>query len=310
MPPRHGITVHGQSPNDTHGDAALPPPRARPWVEKETTLQTAPPARRLLRWRDAPTAARTHTHTHAPSTAATAGRRNRRRGKAAGSSSLRRRRHRLGEADAVVAKVVDREVLREEDVAEDPERASRLWYVHRHQPEGAHLLAEQLHLQHVLSRLEGEGLAAQGERERGQLPLLVARNRVLPAHARLRVREAQLANHLLQLLGGADDERGARVGDGGALCEDVASADRHCVEVELPVALACDGEVVEVAGVVGVVDAAQEEHAARRLLRVLAHPKGEERRRELALLDQLLHHRREAVDRERRVGEAEDAVEL
>ena len=45
----------------------------------------------------------------------------------------------------------------------------------------------------------------------------------------------------------ADDERGARVGDGGALCEDVASADRHCVEVELPVALACDGEVVEVA---------------------------------------------------------------
>ena len=56
------------------------------------------------------------------------------------------------------------------------------------------------------------------------------------------------------------------------------------------------GEVVQVAGVVGVVDAAQEEHAARRLLRVLAHPKGEERRRELALLDQLLHHRREAVD--------------
>mmetsp|Transcript_13392 Transcript_13392/g.39154 ORF Transcript_13392/g.39154 Transcript_13392/m.39154 type:complete len:210 (-) Transcript_13392:1300-1929(-) len=62
MPPRHGITVHGQSRNDTHGDAALPPPRAHPWDERETTLQTPPPARRLLRWRDAPTAARTHTH--------------------------------------------------------------------------------------------------------------------------------------------------------------------------------------------------------------------------------------------------------
>ena len=121
MPPRHGITVHGQSRNDTHGDAALPPPRAHPWAERETTLQTAPlPA--ACSGGETPPQRRAHTRTTrppqeeerppaAPSTAATAGRRNRRRGKAAGSSSLRRRRHRLGEADAVVAKVVDREVL-------------------------------------------------------------------------------------------------------------------------------------------------------------------------------------------------------
>ena len=60
----------------------------------------------------------------------------------------------------------------------------------------------------------------------------------------------------------ADDERGARVGDGRALCDHVASADRHHVEVELPVRAARHGHVVDGARVVLRVDAAEHQHAS------------------------------------------------
>ena len=62
MPPRHGITVHGQSRNDTHGDAALPPPRATPLGREGDHAADSPPCPP-----PAPVARRPHSgaHTHA-----------------------------------------------------------------------------------------------------------------------------------------------------------------------------------------------------------------------------------------------------
>ncbi|KAI3486309.1 hypothetical protein L1887_50203 [Cichorium endivia] len=208
----------------------------------------------------------------------------------------------LGETNSVPAEIIHRVVLPEEDVADDEHVGERAGEVDAREGRDARAL----HLEHIVLALQLERLAVNVERQRRQILDLFAVHRVLAVP---RLCGADLGVEDLGRVGGHGDERGARVDGGRAVVQlELLVAQRELVQRHLPVALALDGRPVDLARVVRVVDAAKHRLAAVGL-------RGAEVERHLgrveqALVDHLVHRRYDAVDRDRVVGQAEDAVKL
>lgn len=161
----------------------------------------------------------------------------------------------LGKTDSVLAEVVDRVVATEESIAEDDERTSGRREIHAH--EGGDAAARDL------KDVVGGGKAVLGtskvEGDVGQSSLLLAVNAVLATEALLG------ANLLVEHLGvgsGEDVEGSAGVEDGTSVLQlGSVVTDRDGQKVNLPVSLAAERDVLDLALVVGLVDTTEDDLA-------------------------------------------------
>ena len=80
----------------------------------------------------------------------------------------------MRKAKASSAKVEDGEVLRKEDITEDPQGSSGWWHVHSHDADRALALTKEYKLEHILYTLELKQLPTDHEGQCGQLTGLFA----------------------------------------------------------------------------------------------------------------------------------------
>jgi hypothetical protein len=209
----------------------------------------------------------------------------------------------LGEADGVVANVVDGVVFPKESIAENGERSSWLWDVEAH--EGAD--AATLNLKNVVVRANGEVVAGKGEGEVGERVTLVALDGVLAVVTLL---GTNLLVQQLSKSGGEGNEGSASVEDGtGVVQRSRLVTKGDGVEVDLPVRLAAERDLGHLAGVVVLVDATEHGLALGALVVGVAEVEAEDRLVEQALLEHAVERRDNAVHRDGVVAKAHDAVE-
>merc|ERR1719382_611892 len=164
------------------------------------------------------------------------------------------------EADLRVAIVEDGVILAQEDIAEDPQRATRRGDIDAHDAEEAFTLNRE----DVIGGGEGKGLAADGEGKVGQLRRARALDGVLALDERRHDARGEGREKRGERCLGDGKERGARVGDGLGLGREGRAADGDGGDGELPVAADRDRRVRHSAGVLALVDAAERELSARR----------------------------------------------
>mmetsp|Transcript_50254 Transcript_50254/g.90290 ORF Transcript_50254/g.90290 Transcript_50254/m.90290 type:complete len:315 (+) Transcript_50254:49-993(+) len=152
--------------------------------------------------------------------------------------------------------VEDAVVLLHEDIAQDPQGAVRCWDIDAH--EGKEALATRI--DGVVAGLQSEGLASQGDSESWhRRELLAVHNVLLAAQDR---RGTCLCSQGLDLLHGATQERSATVDDG--LCRrrhDDVTAEGRLVHADLPIGLARERHIHELAGEVALVHSTKHELA-------------------------------------------------
>jgi hypothetical protein len=208
----------------------------------------------------------------------------------------------LGKANGAVADVVDRVPPPEEGVTENGERTNGLREVHSHECRDARAL----NLEDVVVSTDGEVVASERKGKVGQTIHLVALNRVLSVERLL------CADFLVQELGnggGQSDQRGTGVQDDTSvvhLGSLVTEGDR--IEVNLPVSLAPQGKLGELAGVVVLV------HATKGCLGLAAvvgvsKVEGEDGFVQQALVQHVVDRRDDLVDTDGIVSQAHDAIE-
>lgn len=104
----------------------------------------------------------------------------------------------------------------------------------------------------------------------------------------------------------SNEGRSSVDGSTGALELERLLAKLDLLELDLPVALAADGDVINLARVVLVVDGAK---GGLALLGIRAEPESEHGRVEQTLVDHVVERRDDVLDRNRVVGKTEDTVE-
>jgi len=160
----------------------------------------------------------------------------------------------------------------------------------------------------VIGRLEGEGFATNDEvnvRHSGQA---IAVHDVFAMGQR---RSADLGLQLGDFLERSGDEGSAGIGDG--LASTVAerrTTDLHAIHFELPISTASDGDVREVTVVARGVGTPEDDFTSFVSSRVAAEVKREDGRRHQILSHHIVENRWNAVDGNRVVSHAENAVEF
>ena len=209
----------------------------------------------------------------------------------------------LGEANGVVANVVDGVVFPQESVTENGERASWLRDVEAH--EGADAAA--LNLENVVVRADGEVVASKSEGKVGERVTLVALDSVLAVVALF---GADLLVEQLSKSGGKGDEGSAGVEDGtGVVQRSRLVTKGDGVEVDLPVRLAAERDLGHLAGVVVLVDATEHGLALGALVVGVAEVEAEYGLVKQALLEHAVERRDNAVHGDGVVAKAHDTVE-
>jgi len=208
----------------------------------------------------------------------------------------------LGEADGVVADIVNGVVFPEESVTENGERASWLRNVEAH--EGADAAA--LNLEDVVVRADGEVVAGKGESKVRERVTLVALDGVLAVVTLL---GADLLVEQLSKSGGEGDEGSAGVEDGtGVVQRSRLVTKGDGVEVDLPVRLAAERDLGHLAGVVVLVDPTEHGLALGALVVGVAEVEAEDRLVEQVLLKHAVERRNNAVHGDGVVAETHDTV--
>lgn len=209
----------------------------------------------------------------------------------------------LGETNGVVANIVDGVVFPEESVTKDDERASRLGDVEAH--EGAD--AATLDLKNVVVRANGEVVTGEGEGEVGERVTLLALNSVLAVVALL---GANLLVEQLSKSGGKGNEGSAGVEDGtGVVQRSRLVTEGDLIEVDLPVGLAAEGNLGQLASVVVLVDTTEQGLALSTLVVGVAEVEAEDGLVEKTLVNHAVERRNNAVDGDGVIAKTHDTVE-
>jgi hypothetical protein len=209
----------------------------------------------------------------------------------------------LGETNGVVANIVDRVVFPEESVTENDQGASRLGDVEAH--EGADAAA--LNLEDVIVRADGEVVPGKGEGEVGKRVTLLALDAVLAVVTLL---GTNLLVEQLSKSGGKGNEGSAGVEDGtGVVQRSRLATEGDLVEVDLPVSLAAEGNLGQLAGVVVLVDAAEQGLALSTLVVGVAEVEAEHGLIKKTLVNHAVERRDNAVHGDGVVAKTHDTVE-
>lgn len=204
-----------------------------------------------------------------------------------------------GQTNGVLAEVVDRVVPSEESIAKNNKGTNRLREVHA--LEGRDTAAG--NLEDIVSGGEAVVGSRKGEGDVGKGLALVTLNRVLAVVALLG------ANLLVQELGqsaGEDIEGGTSVKNGtGVLLLSNLVAESNRVEVDLPVSLAAERNVLDVALVVGLVNTTKDNLA---LTLLVGQVEGKDGLVQELLVDHLVEGGDDVVDRDGVVGQAHDTI--
>jgi hypothetical protein len=209
----------------------------------------------------------------------------------------------LGETNGVVADIVDRVVFPEESVTEDNKGTSRLRDVEAH--EGADAAA--LDLKDVVVGADGEVVAGKGEGEVREGVTLLALNAVLAVVTLL---GTNLFVEQLSKSGGKGNEGSAGVKDGtGVVQRSRLVTEGDLIEVDLPVGLAAEGNLGQLASVVVLVDTTEQGLALSALIVGVAEVEAEHGLVEQTLVDHAVERRDNAVHGDGVVAETHDTVE-
>lgn len=210
---------------------------------------------------------------------------------------------RLGQTNGVLAEVVNRVPATQEGISKDDERANRLGEVHA--LEGGNTAARDL--QDVVVRGDAEVVASKGEGNVRELGALVALNRVLAVKALLGT------NLLVEQLSKSRGEnvQGSSGIEDGTMALEVSSlvAKGDGVEVNLPVSLAAERDVGDLALVVRVINTSEDSLALIALVVGVAEVEGEDGLIDGLLVDHLVKGRNDLVHGDGVVTKTEDAVE-
>lgn len=206
----------------------------------------------------------------------------------------------LGEADGALAEIVDGVVATEEGITKDGKRTRGRLNIHTHERRDAGARS----LQNVVVGSDAEVVAREGEGDVRQRLALIAVNRVLAVEALL---GTDLGVQHLSQLGGEDVQRGAGVeNDTGVLELANLIPEGNSIEVNLPVGLATQGDLDDLAVNVVLVDAAKN---GFRLVVLVGEVECKDGLINELLIDHLVEGRDDLVDRQPVKAQAEDAIE-
>jgi hypothetical protein len=207
----------------------------------------------------------------------------------------------LCQTDAVLAEVVDGVPSSQESIAKDGQGAHGLGEVHAH--DGGDTAA--LDLQDVVVRADGEVIAAQREGDIGELVTDSAVDSVLAVVALL---GTNLGVEELGDVAGESDQGSTGVqNDTSVLKLGGIFAERDGVEINLPVGLAAQGDLGDLAGVVVLVNTTEDNLGVVSTVGI-AQVEGEYLVVQKLLVDHLVERRDNAVDRDSVVAETQNAV--
>lgn len=209
----------------------------------------------------------------------------------------------LGETDTVAAEVVDGVVSAEESITENGKRTSRGGDIEAHEGRDTRTLD----LKDVVVGANGEVVAGQGEAEVRERVTRAALDSVLAIVALL---GTDLLVQQLSKSAGKGNERSAGVEDGTHVVElGTLLAEGDGVKVNLPVGLASQRELGELAGVVVLVDTTEDGLGLSLLVVGVAEVEGEDRLVEQVLVNHRVERRGDLVDTDGVVSKTEDTVE-
>lgn len=232
--------------------------------------------------------------------------------------------NRVGEPNSVAAEVVDGKVLAEEGVADDPKRTDRGGDVHAGKGRDAGTAS----VQDIVLTLELVLFPVEDKRELGKrghgvaVDSVLAVPRLLGADSdvsRVQPSDSLLVQHLGNVRRGHDQARSSVNGGTRVLELELFVAKRNSLELDLPVALAPDGHVLDLASVRRVVDTAK--HGLASILFRGAETEGEDGLVDQLLVDHIVERRDNVVDtavssiandnsRDGVVAETEDTVKF
>lgn len=204
-----------------------------------------------------------------------------------------------GDADSIGSEVVDCVVLAEESITEDSQGTNRSGHIHTHK--GRQAAARSL--QDVVLGAEGKVVASKRERYFLEARLLAAVDGELTVPALL---GTDLSVQHLSELAGESDERGTGVEDNTvALKVRNIIAIANGIEVHLPVGLAAERDLGDLASVLLIVDTAKHNLGLAVLVSEIEREDG--LINEL-LLNHLVERRGDAIHSDPRVAETENAI--
>ena len=208
----------------------------------------------------------------------------------------------LGKTNSRVADIVDRVPPPEEGVTEDSKRTNGLGEVHAEESRDT----RSLNLEDVVVGTDGEVVAGQGEGEVGQTVTLVALNGVLTVVRLLST------NLFVQELG----DSGRKGNEGCSGVKDDTSvvhlsgllAEGDGIKVDLPVGLAPQWDLGELARVVALIDTTESGNGLLTLVGV-AEVEGEDGLVQQTLIEHVVEGRNDLVDGDGVVAKTHDTVE-
>jgi hypothetical protein len=209
---------------------------------------------------------------------------------------------RLGKTNSITTEVIDGEISSEEDVSNNPKRTTRDRDVETLERADASATS----IENVIASLEGVLLAVESEGKLRELGDLVTGYSVLSVPT---LRSTNLSIEHLSDIRRSSDEGGASI-DGGASVLKLENliTESNRLELNLPISLATNGNVIDLASVVVGVNATKD-GLAWVFLRV-TDTEREDRFVEKTLVEEFVEGRSDVIDRNRVIGKTEDTIEL
>ena len=209
----------------------------------------------------------------------------------------------LGQADGVVAQVINTVPLAQERVTKNGQGANGLGEVHAHEATDAGALD----LQNVVVWADGEVVAAQSEGEVGQAVASAAFHGVLTSEGLL---GTDLLVQELSKSRGQSNERGTGIKDDTSVVKlGNAVTESNSIQVNLPVGLAAEGDLDELASVVVLVDTTEGSLGVIALLVGVTQVEGEDRLIQEALVQHVVKGRDHLVNRDGVITQTQNTIE-
>lgn len=205
----------------------------------------------------------------------------------------------LGNANLVLAQVVDGVPRPKEGIAQNTSQVSRQLHAHECRDAGT------AGLDGVVIGADGEVVASKTECDIRQRVASVALKSVGSTVTLLR---ANLLVEHLRKVGLESDQRGAGIEDDARVVKGSSLAiDGDAIKVDLPVSLAADGNVDDLASVVVLIRATKDNLGS---IAILAEVKGEDGLVDQLLVNHVVERRHDLVDRDRVIAHAQNAIEF